>query len=285
MDLPKVTINHNGHKASPDSGEAFPVASPQVPLSQLPLQEQPNNQYASRIHAQRTTFPSDPQSGSLRTFLHNASNHYIGGTTLFRYLLWIPVLLAIVWFSGLLPLRWVGGTVFILLALALVIVLRRSRSRDFVHFHELPRPDVTPQPMDAQDKVPVHATGFFEVEGKQQRHTWLPGYYRTFATREHALLCLVQERQFMRISRRLADETGMWYVFFRGNVIQSVRWGELHFGNQPRQAIAVDYQVTVPPKNRFQRERTITETIYMAVQDQEHGLRILADLLHDAAAS
>lgn len=283
MNLPKVTINHNGHKASPESGEAFPVSS-QVPLSQLPLQES-NNQYADRVHAQRTTFPSDPQSGSLRTFLHNASNHYIGGSTLFRYLLWIPVIAALVWLTGWLPLRWVGVGVFVLLALALVITLRYWRGRDFVRFHEQSRPEVTPEPIDSQDKVPIHATGFFEVEGKQQRYTWLPGYYRTFATREHALLCIVQEQQFLRVSRRLAEDTGMWYVFFTGSVVEGVRWGKLHYGNQPRTAIAVDYRVTIPPKNRFQREKVVTETLYMAVQDEEDGHRILADLLHDAADS
>lgn len=280
MNLPKVTISQNGHKASPSSGEAFPVEK--QPLPSETLTNGSSTEHVARLRAQRTTFPDDPQKASLRTLLYGISRHYLGGAPLFRWLLWALFIVSAIWFTGLLGLRWIGGSVFLLIALLSMVLLRRWRKRDFVTFTEQPQPDVSPEPMDSQERVLIHATGYFGVEGKNQRYTWLPGYYRSFATREHALLCMVKDRQFWRVARWLPEEVGMWYAFFSPGVIDRVRWGQLRFGQEPRLAVAVDCRVTMPPRNRFQREKIVIETLYLAVQSEEDGRRILADLLHDA---
>jgi len=277
LNLPKVTVHKNGHKASPESGEAFPVSAATLPESDTAAN-------LAKVRARRTVFPDDLTTYSGQTLLYNLSRHYIGGGSVFRWLLWIYVICGAVWFSGLLPGRWIGGSLFLAAALTLVILLRRWRQRDFVRFEEKPMPSVEPEPLDPEDKVAIYGTGLFGVEGKTQRYTWLPGFYRTFATREHALLCLVRDRRFLSISRWLPDEIGMWYAFIKPKVIEQLRWGDVHFDDQARPALAVDYRITIPPQNRFQREKTVIETLYIAAQNRQQNRRILADLLHDLPA-
>lgn len=261
MKLPEIHPSQNGYQKSPLTAAAPLVAPPQ----------------------QRTSFPVDAIPLSPTVILYNLSRFTFGGLLLIRCLRWLLLLLVVVWATGLLPGgRWVSG-VWLVLLLALEVWLLRWKRRDFVRFVESPCPTVQVEALNAKAKIPIHATGLFHVENKRQRYTWLPGFYRTFATREHALLCQVTDRSFLKMGRWPESEIGLWYVFFQPATIQHVRWGKLYFGNHARPALAVTYQ---PQDNTPKRRQDIHgETVYLAFQHFEEGALILADLLQDLPAT
>ncbi|HXF62658.1 MAG TPA: hypothetical protein VNK95_13635, partial [Caldilineaceae bacterium] len=116
-----------------------------------------------------------------------------------------------------------------------------------------------------------------------QRFTWLPGFYRTFATGEHAVLCLVRDRRWGYMAQWPPDEPGMWYAFFEPSVISEVRWGELRFGRNRATALAVAYHLTIPATAR-KREQIRPEVLYLAVQSEADARRLFADLLQHMPA-
>lgn len=232
-----------------------------------------------RLRKRRTVFPPEAENDSLRTLLYNAYRHEFGGAPLTRWLIIGLIALAILWITGLPPGRWWVGGAALLLALTLIITIVVTRRRDFVRFEESLPPEVVPVKLKPADKIPVNVTGYFSVEGQYARYTWLPGFYRTFATREHALLCLVRDRRFLRIGRWPGFQTGMWYVFFTPEMMRRIRYGRLHFGRKAAPAVAVDYEFTIPKSGRFQRDQQVEETVYIACQNEEDARRIWADLI------
>ncbi len=232
-----------------------------------------------RVRRRRTTFPPEAKNDSLRTLLYNAYRHEFSGAPLTRWLIIGLIALAIFWMTGLPPGRWWVGGAALLLALILIVTIVITRRRDFVRFEESSPPVVAAAQLDPADKIPVNVTGYFSVEGQYARYTWLPGFYRTFATREHALLCLVRNRRFLRIGRWPGYQTGMWYVFFTPEMMRRIRYGRLHFGRKAAPAIAVDYEFVIPKSGRFQRDQQVEETVYIACQNEEDARRIWADLI------
>jgi hypothetical protein len=185
-------------------------------------------------------------------------------------------------------LRVSGSTIVagLLLAsfLGFTAVLLYWRKRHYLHFVQKPAPAVTPKALKPADKLPVFSSGSFDVEGKQADFTWLQGYFRTFATREHALLCLVQPSRFALLGQWPEKEVGMWYIFFRDEEVEAIRWGEIHFGGSKLPGLAIDYSVFVPKQGRFDRDRTLHRTVYIGCEQEEDVRRILADLHYKAQA-
>ena len=233
------------------------------------------------MRSTRTVFSSDPPALSARTFLYHGSRYLIGGASLIRWLIIVLVVCGIVWAPGWLPGSWFVSIACGLAIVALLFPLWRWRKRDFVTFEARALPSLPAAPLTPEDKIPLHATGYFNVEGKWQRFTWISGFYRVFATRERALLCLIQDKRFLYLGRLPADAVGMWYVFFMPQDVQRVAWGQLAFGREPRPALAIDYSVTVPARNRLRSDPTVVETLYIACQNEADAHTILADLLHD----
>lgn len=236
---------------------------------------------ASVVAAKPTTFPQESPDRSLRTFFYYSSCQHIGGTPVIRWI-FILLLLAIpVWrLSGLPGGWWSPLALFGSAWIVLWITLYRWRKQDFVRFVPETLPAVTATALTPQEKLPVYATGFFSVEGKEQRFTWLPGFFRTFATREHAIMCQVAPEQ-RGMGRWPEDQVGLWYIFFSPEEIQTVQWGSLHFGASAQPAVAITYKRVIPKRGRFRPEKTITEVIYLAVEREADGHQILADLQFD----
>lgn len=257
-------------------GEVFPIDD--SPPSNLDGKQTTTPQ---QNRTQPTVFPQDHAGHSIQTFLYRVSRHVFAGAPLIRWLLILIFLCGIVGFVGFGVGRWVVVPLCLLLILVLLFLLRQWRRVDFVQFEELPPFNVISAPLTPDDKIPVHCTGYFSVENKSQRFTWLPGFYRTFATREHALLCKVDYQKFLGIGEWPSDDVGMWYVFFYPRDIERIQWGRLYFDNQPRLAVAVDRRVTIPATNRLQRDKDVIETIYLACATEDDGRKIVADLLHD----
>ncbi|MXY94388.1 MAG: hypothetical protein F4047_03565 [Caldilineaceae bacterium SB0670_bin_27] len=199
---------------------------------------------------------------------------------------WIDGLLLLVGALG--AFHFVPGHFFTtglcLVLFASFIWLRRHwRSRDYVQFVESPTPSVTPQPLAPKDSVPIHASGYFTVEEKNERFTWLQGYFRTFATREHAVICLVQPKRFL-LAEWPEKDVGMWYVFFFPKSVRSIRYGTVSYGRNAQTCLAIEHEILIPKRGRFSRERTVQETVLLASPTEEDTRRILADLLHDSHA-
>lgn len=197
-----------------------------------------------------------------------------------RWLAFLLLLGGLVTAAGWLPGGWPVAGLWLLALLALLGVTAYWRRRDFVHFQEAPAPDLLPARLDPSDKIPIFATGHFSVEGKYRRFTWLQGFFRTFATREHAVICHVPPRRFL-LGQWPERETGLWYQFFMPGDILRVRWGAVQFGPEPMVGVAVDYRLAIPKRGRLSRARTLEETVFLACHNEADARRILANLLYE----
>ncbi|MEM7125771.1 MAG: hypothetical protein AAF702_05570 [Chloroflexota bacterium] len=278
------TYQNGYHPAPSKSGGAF--LSADQPFGSSPDQaanlHKPSVIPQSSQNQNRTVFPEDVPLASTRTFLYNLVQHSMMGWSLFRWGLSLIVLLVLIGLGvGLYSWR-----IAVILAPVLLLipysVLRRWRKEDYVHFEESSLPEAQAESLDSAEKIPVHVTGLFHVEGREQRFTWLPGFYRTFATREHALLCMAPDSTFLRIGGFDPDCVGMWYIFFEPKDICELRWGSLYFGRTSRPTILVTRQFVQPAKGRMRREKIATEQVFLSFQNEADGQRIWSDLIVDA---
>jgi hypothetical protein len=267
LDFPKLqTHHHNGTGEAPHQNGASLVTS-----AQPAQQPQP----ATRI-------PTPPQARGFAPWLYHLTNFQFSGIPPLRLVYTGLALLALLWLVGLLPGRWWGVAFVLLLAAAIAGVVRVWRSRDYVRFAAEPVAGLIPAPLAASEKIPIFATGCFTVEGKSHRFTQLPGYYRTFATREHALLCILTDRPWLKIGHLPEALYGMWYVFIDPATIRHVDGGILHFGATHWPAIAVQYEIQIPARGRLRAAQVRTETLYLVPENPAQLSLLLGDLLYDA---
>ena len=181
--------------------------------------------------------------------------------------------------------HWALLALLALAGLALFILRAWANGRSYVIF--TPLTNLTTPPAAAlqpSDKVSVRATGRFEVEGRPGFFADLMGYWRTFASREHAVMAIAHESRFLGLARRSPEDVGMWYVFFRPETIDAVTPGRLAFGSRVSPALRIAYR-HVPPSSddgsRRARSRPARTVLYLACEDEEARGRIWADLLVD----
>jgi len=202
----------------------------------------------------------------------------------FPFLNWLLAPLIAATLFSLLRGAWSIAAALTLAALLFRAHLWLRMRRDFVHFTAPPTGDpLVDSPhtiLDPSDKLPIHVTGCLEVGGKVQRFTFLPGFYRTFATREHALLCLCRGGRKALLGSWPEAETGVWYAFFHPHAIRKVERGTLHFGSLRSDALAIEIDAA-PTRGRIRRKAI--ETLYLAA-DPATLDRIRRDLTADAPA-
>ena len=153
----------------------------------------------------------------------------LAGAPIGRWINGLFVFIGVLGALGLLPGHWLTAGLCVLFIATFYWLRRRWRVRDYIQFQEAPLPEVTPQPLKPSDSVPIHASGYFIVEEKSERFTWLQGYFRTFATREHAAICLVRPKRFL-LAEWPEQDVGMWYVFFFPKTVRNIRYGTVTFG-------------------------------------------------------
>lgn len=217
-------------------------------------------------------------------FFYRLGRHKISDVSLTRWVQVILLALAIIaglnWQSG----GWILSGLLLLGMITFTFYKHQWQRRSYVTFEESDMPAVAPHPLKPADKIPIYASGHFSVEAKQGHFTWLNGYFRTFATREHALLCLVQPSRFALLGKSPEKDVGMWYIFFKADEIESIRWGRLTHGADSLPGLAITLRVFIPKQRRFQRDRTLRRVVYMACPSQEEASQILADLLYEEKA-
>jgi len=194
---------------------------------------------------------------------------------------WIVILLllaALLMAIGLLPGGLVGGLTGLLLALALLAG----------------QPTPAAAPISPAEKLLVRATGLFEVEGKAQRFTELPAFYRSFSTREQAIMAvLAPSRRLAGLANWPEDELGMWYIFVKHDELRAVQPGVLRFGRSRRPALRLLVEQVLPDKNAVMdawglqwgkdksKPATRQQTIYLSFDGEAERARVMEDLLLD----
>jgi hypothetical protein len=175
--------------------------------------------------------------------------------------------------------RWLAP-LFGMLFLGYLILSIWARRRGYVEFRAgSPAEQVLDQanpnhPLRAEEWVPVRASGWFTVEGKNQYYMDLEADFETVETREHIVLGRVHPSRLLWLGRWPAYELGWWYIFFKPAMIRAMSVGQLHFGRRPRLALQVAY---APDEETLQ-------TLYLAFDDAQALRRVWDDLLQDVPA-
>ncbi len=213
--------------------------------------------------------------------LHQCRRHYLGSFRLLHCLLILGGLGAVLVGTGVTPWpRSLGIPIaipgFVLLTLDLL-----ARKEHYIWFTSN-HTEVTPAPLAAERKLRVRATGWFEVEGKQQIHVWLEGYYRTFPTREHAVIALCTPTSLWGLGRSRMQDDGMWYMFIRPDDILQVQTGDLKFGREHLTGIRLAYRALLPGRFRHKKLRQQDCIAFLGFHTRQEALLVAGDLLYDA---
>ncbi len=232
----------------------------------------------------RTVFLPEIPARSFRSISYAVHRCEFGEIHGNYYITMFLALLAIIWATGLLPGRWIGACFFlILIAIQMVsgIIMKR---RDFVVFHEDDHRETKPGYISDNTRLPVYVTGRLSVEGRDRRYTCVPGFYKTFATREHALLCQLRDRKVFRSLRWPIDEVGMWYAFFNPRDVIAYRRGKLIFGANPLPTLAIEIERCQTKAKRFSsetKEDCEVETLFISSEDENVLEQIASDIYSD----
>jgi hypothetical protein len=216
--------------------------------------------------------------------------HRVGGWALDRWAV------TLTWGAGALILTrwaWRGQPVLaawhwlilalLLLSGAVVVALRGwAARRSYVVF--LPESGLVsppPTPLRPEDKIPLRATGRFDVQGRERLFADLPAYWRTYASREHAVLAIQHPSRFL-LGQSRAEDDGMWYAFVPPAAITEAMPGALRYGRQVSPGLRVVYRRQPPARDGKRPPKAVVATIYLAFEDEASRARVWADLVADA---
>ncbi len=225
----------------------------------------------------RTEFLPDLPIDTPRALIYHLSRQQLAGLPVIR---WLYVLLCLTPLLAALllpmPWRWLAALAPLLL-IALWLWQWSAQRQNYVHFTPLPPPPVIPLALSPSAKLPVYVSGLLAVENKARLFAALPGFYRTFGTREHALLCQARPRRLLKLASWPAEEEGLWYAFFTAAHVHGVQTGAIAFDRRSLPGFALDYTPAQPlgPKRRRKPQRL---TLYVAFGRQEDFQAALADL-------
>ncbi|MGC8780985.1 MAG: hypothetical protein ACP5UQ_08990 [Anaerolineae bacterium] len=220
---------------------------------------------------------------------YQLQHHHLGEWALDRWGVATALLVA-----GAIVLRWIARgrpalpawhwlvlVSILFVAFGLLYLRRWAGRRMYVQFTADPLlATPAPQPLAASDKVPVRATAYFEVEGKAHFFADLMAYWRTFNTREHAIMAIVHRSRFLLLGAVPERLVGMWYVFFKPEMIAEIVPGVVAFGAAQRPALRVAYRPTTAVRSRKQ-SRPQTQIVYLGFAGETDRAQVWADLLAD----
>ena len=177
--------------------------------------------------------------------------------------------------------HWAILAGIIVAALGLAYLRHWAGRQMYVAFAADPaRAAPAPRPLEPTDKVALHATAVFEVEGKERLFADLLAYWRTFGSREHAVMAIMQRARFLLLGSVGERILGMWYVFFTPAMIAAITPGTVSFGAATHPALRVVYRFTPPATGRKPAAR-VTRLVYLSFADESGRAQVWADLLAD----
>lgn len=171
----------------------------------------------------------------------------------------------------------VADAVVILAGLSLMLALLWAGRTRYLIFRRAEPPSSSassasgPQ-LAPEEKVPVRASGHFEVSGMRRYFVEAQAYFETVETREHIIIAWIPPWNLLGLVASPRGEVGLWYVFFMPATIKELEVGKVYFGLRPRPALKVVYQ----------SESGSRETVYLSFDHHEQEEAVLADLRRDA---
>ncbi|MBK8048369.1 MAG: hypothetical protein IPK16_15370 [Anaerolineales bacterium] len=247
-----------------------------------PAPSQPSG--AFRSSASQTTFPDDLPIASVRMVAYQVSRQRIAGIPLARLILFLLGAFAMLGLMAPPPGRWMIPLVSLLLIVAFLSAMGALRRQSYVRFVERSLSPYPPQALAQPAKVPIYASGLLGVQGRQRHFAGAPGFYRTFPTREHAVMCQVRPRRWLTIAGWPEDEVGLWYTFFRPEECNAIRAGVIHFDRLERPALAIDYRTQPLPDARGRQRKAEPRVLYLAFLTEADRATVLSDLAVDSPA-
>lgn len=220
---------------------------------------------------------------------YQLQHHSLGEWALDRWGVALALLTAGVivlqWFGrGRPPLpawHWAVLALILLFALGLLYLRRWAGRQMYVQFSADPTAmPPAARPLAAEDKVPVRATGTFEVEGKTHFFADLLAYWRTFNSREHAVMAIVHRSRFLLLGAVPERLPGMWYIFFKPEMIEQITAGAVAFGSVRRPALRIAYRGPATGRPRRQSQ-SLSRVIYLGFASEAERDQVWADLLAD----
>ena len=211
--------------------------------------------------------------------MHGLSHHHVGSPSLLQ---WICVLLLAA--AVLLALDATGLPTWTAAApVAGLAILAHAWWTAHTSHYVLFRPEPggeppDPAPLPPGQAIRVAVTGLFAVEERCRRHVWLSGEYRTFPTREHAVITRLEPTRYWGIGRSREQLEGMWYIFCQPGEITNVTVGELRFGALHKPCVRLTHRQERPGRLRKRRVKRIMGTTYLACDDEPDRRRLAADL-------
>lgn len=176
--------------------------------------------------------------------------------------------------------HWVFLAFIVLAALGLILMQYWAGRQLYVAFAADPSSAApAPRPLDPADKIALRATAIFEVEGKARFFADLLAYWRTFASREHAVMAIVHRSRFLLLGSVNERYLGMWYVFFTPATIEAITPGTVAFGAEGRPALCVAYRFTLPGDRK--PAPPMVRLVYLTFADEAARAQVWADLLAD----
>ena len=214
--------------------------------------------------------------GWLLQLSYRLSRHYVGSLSVGTWIFLIGLAIVAI---GLLPRVAISPIVMIVagvggvLTLALLLWGKTASYSMFRRYPHMPEFPADVGPLQGLDKVDVRVTGSFSVEGKERFFANLEAIYHSFESREHAIMAHVPITRFALFAQSRKEYVGMWYRFFKPDVLVSLEAGELAHGARAKPALRITCRGEKRP-----------EQIYLAFESEDDQIRVIADLAHDAAA-
>ena len=229
------------------------------------------------MRSQPTQFLPDLPATSWRARLYVADRMHVAGLSILRWVYILAVAGAIIWLLGRLPGSWLIAVLWLVSALALNGAACLARNTQYVTFTQTTAQLPPGICLPASAKIPVYVTGCLSVEQKERTFAMVPGFYRTFATREHALLCRVDERRLWGLATWPEEEIGLWYAFFTPPQIIDISLGSLLYGAYTLETLAVTYR-PAPASHKGYRTPEVA-TLYLSFPDSAGYTTAVADLM------
>jgi hypothetical protein len=248
----------------------------------------PRSERGAVVHSsprvpQPTRFPPALPGGGVDWLLFTLGRGTFLGFPLLRVIVFVVIFVAVLFMLRPQAGGW-WAAALLLLMLALVALARMAAARrNFVHFREdaagvrEPGDGVVPAaPLPVEEKLPVYLWGNLDVHEKVRRFAALPAFYRTFATREHALIGHVVSMSKLGVAALPDLDAGLWYAFCRPEQLFDVRAGTVRWGQADWPALALIYRTERARPGG--RKQSTLETLFVAARDGETVQRVLADL-------
>lgn len=225
-------------------------------------------------------------------FVYLLRSHRLGQWGLDRWtitLAWgLAAVLVLGWLlrgrPALAPWHW-GVLALLLLAGGGLFVLRvwGERCGYAVFVPELQVASPGPRALAPADKVAVWATGHFEVEGHSSFLAGLQAYWRTFASREHAVMAIRHRSRFLLAGKSPEEQIGMWYIFIPADHVERIIPGRIAFGRVHGPGLRIDYRLpkdaSSPGRLLRAGPRAAHDTVYLRFTDEAARALVWADLL------